>query len=152
MKAAKFDVKIFLFQGRIFKGGFLSSILIYFITFQKFSAVLLPLLTLVTFASCFCWVRWYDKTYEILPNVSLAHASAYVALSMFLETHLELYLQYTCPYFPLYFIPLIFYFYFIAEILRAIRVGFGEPNYFAWFFIALGWVGLILYCFPFQFC
>ena len=38
MKAAKYDVKIFLFQGRIFKWGFLSSTFIYFINFQKFSS------------------------------------------------------------------------------------------------------------------
>jgi hypothetical protein len=76
MKAAKYDVKIFLFQGRIFKGGFLSSILIYFIDFHTFSAAFVPLLTLFTFAACFCWVRWYEKTYETLPNVSFGHAAS----------------------------------------------------------------------------
>jgi hypothetical protein len=61
-----------------------------------------------------------------------------------METHPDSYPHYICPYFPLYFIPL--YFYFFADILRAIHLGFGDPHYFAWFFIAL--VGVILYCFP----
>jgi heme/copper-type cytochrome/quinol oxidase subunit 3 len=150
MEAAHYKNTIFFFQELVYTWGTIIGILLYFVDFHEFSVAFLPLLVTTAVALCLCFLRWYDESLEISPKVSIGVASGTLISSVYVQTVAPL--VNNCPFFPTYFIPMIFYLYFLWMLIRECWLGraklsFALANYIILLFFIIIFLWLPIYVF-----